>query len=195
MSVAISGGSSAAGTALSPKYFEGPVYGKDDVRMHQRYFTYQADAGLVTGKNSNVMFTIDRPAKQVWSYLKDFNLWQNSYGYYYSGVVGDLEGQAFYPTRMHYQVLKVIPEHLITLFQPVPADGSNGGVSPGFHVFMLNEHDGKTGVSVLMSHATQAMGKTEEEALGPWRKQAPESQRFWLEIFIPTLKRLIYESK
>jgi len=203
----------AEGTGQAPHYYEGPTHIHGDVRLHQRLFSYETNAGLVAGWNMSVMFTIDRSAKEVWPYLKDFNLWQNSYDYYYTGVVGDLyssqEGnlgektfrigskpnnpESLYP--FEYKVLRVIPERLIVIFQPVPEDGSNGGVSPGFHVFMLSEHDGKTVVTIEMEHANRSQGKTEEEAVGIWREAAPEIERFWRDIFIPDLKKLVHKGK
>jgi hypothetical protein len=92
-------------------------------------------------------------------------------------------------------VLRVIPEYLIVAFQPVPEDGSTGGISPGFHVVTLNEHGGKTMVTFLMEHASRSKTVTEEEALFPWRRLAAESHQKWRDIFIPTLKRLIYQGQ
>jgi uncharacterized protein YndB with AHSA1/START domain len=198
--------SPTAATAQNPKYYDGPAETQGDVRLHQRYFTYPSDAGWVAGKCFNAMFTIERPAREVWPHLKDLNRWQNPYGHYYSGVVGDLEGKTFFisdkpndpgPPKAaiwSYEVLRVIPEHAIVVTQPIPKDGSTGGIRPGFHVFTLNEHDGKTVVTVLMEHASRNKDMTEEEALVPWQKMAPESQRKWRDSFIPTLKKLVYES-
>lgn len=192
------------------RYYEGPASLVGDVGIHQRVFSHQTAAGVLAGVEVSVMFSVERPARVVWAQLKDFNRWQNSYGYYYSGVVGelytdesrDLGNQSFriainkpnkpredYPYA--YRVLKVIPERLIVLFQPVPEDGGNGGVSPGFHVFMLNEHCGKTLVTIHMEHASRRREVTEDEALDPWRKMMPEYERFWRDIFIPNLKRLV----
>ena len=193
--------SATAGTALAPAYYEGPVDRQDDVCLHQRYFSYQVDSGWVTGKTFNVMFTIDRPAREVWPHLKDFNPWQNTYGHYYSGVVGDLEGGTFLlgskpgdPEATLYNVVRVIPEHLIVLMQPtVESESSDVGLD--CHVFMLNEHDGKTVVTCLMEHASLYKGMTEEEALHPWREVAPESQRKWRDIFIPSLRNLVYQAR
>jgi hypothetical protein len=155
----------------------------------------------VAGKTFSVMFTVDQPARHVWPQLKDFNAWQNPYGHYYSGVVGDLEGQTFLLSSkpneagpFPYRVVRVIPEHLIVLIQPLPEDASKAGMSPDCHVFMLNEHDGKTVVTVLMEHASFAKEVTEEDALRPWREMAPESQRKWRECFIPALTKLIYKN-
>jgi hypothetical protein len=193
---------SPGGTVLAPNYYEGPAEILGDVRLHQRYFTYKTDAGWVAGKTFNVMFTIERPAKDVWPRLKDFNPWQNSYGHYYSGVVGDLEGKQFCisdkpnePGPYQYEVVRVIPEQLIVVLQPLQEGGSTDAISPDCHVVMLSEHDGKTIVTFLMEHASRNKDMTEEEALDPWRKMAPESQRKWRDIFIPTLKRLIYQGQ
>jgi hypothetical protein len=188
------------GTVPDPSYYGGPADIDGDVHLHQRYFTYKTHAGWVGGKTFNVMFTVDRLARDVWPHLKDFNRWQNSYGHYYSGVVGDLEGKTFRlgsapdETGPHqYLVRRVIPEHLIVLLQVIPEHGSAGDINPDCHVFMLNEHNGRTVVTVLMEHASLSNGKTEEEALRPWREVAPESQRKWQDIFIPTLKQLVYQ--
>jgi hypothetical protein len=194
------GGTSPPESVQPTKFIEGPVETQQDIHLHQRYFTYRTDAGLVAGKTFNVMFTVERPAKVVWPYFKDFNLWQNAYGHYYSGVLGDLEGQTFRlgskPNEQgphQYRVMRVIPEHTIVLFQPVPQDGSSGGISPGFHAFLLNEHNGKTLVTGLMEHASRTTDKTEEQALEPWRQMAAESHRKFRDVLIPALKKLVYD--
>lgn len=199
-------------TVSNPTYHEGPVFESNDLVQRRRYFTYDTEAGLVSGTTVQVTFSIDRPPKDVWPYLKDFNLWQNAYGHYYSDVVGDLYSSAeldlgrtpFHisekpngPPVSRYQVLRVIPEQAIVIFQPIPEDGGNGGVSRGFHMFMLSENQGKTVVNILMEHATRTSGKTVEEALAYWRdeKMAPEWQRKWRDHFVPTLKKLVSEGK
>ena len=202
------------GSAQCPNYHEGPVHSRGDVHLHARYFTYQTDAGLVAGDNFSVMFTLERSAKEVWPYFKDFNRWQKDH--YYSGVAGDLEGkplrlssQPNEPGPHQYQVLRVIPEHLIVLYQPVPEGNYEGlswwlgGISPGFHVFMLNEHDDNTVVTVLMNHASlmerasESHGMTEDEALRPWRDEqvVPDALRKWRDDFIPVLKKLVHEGR
>jgi hypothetical protein len=196
-------------TPAERTYYEGPSDINGDERIHARYFSYPTPAGLVVGDCYSVMFTIDRPASQVWRYLKDFNLWQNEHQHYYSGVVGELEGQTLRlsnqpddPGPHYYEVVKVIPEYLIVIRQPVPADGSSagmpgiGGVSPGFHVFMLNEHAGRTTVSILMQHGARAGTQNEEAALMPWRELVETNARpKWRDEFIRTLKRLVYEGR
>jgi hypothetical protein len=201
----------ARGTAHAPHYYEEPPVIQDDVWLRVRFFAYQTHAGLVAGDNFSVLFSIDRPAKQVWRYFRDFNLWQS---FHYSGVAGDLEGKPLRlslkpnePGPHQYVVRRVIPEHLIILDQPVPEPGYVGfpwwlgGVSAGFHAFMLNEVREKTTVSVLMNHASlmartaDAQGMTDEEAIRPWRGLVPEGIRLWRDDFIPTLKKLAYDGK
>ena len=160
-----------------------------------------------------VMFTVDRAASKVWPYLKDFNLWMNSYGYYWPGVLGDLYDreerdfdQKRFPITIKkpgaapqdvncYQLLSVIPEYLIIMYQPIIPGDTHCGVSPGIHVFMLNEHDGKTTVTITMEHATRTPGKTEEEALAPWHDIGQEVHRFWRDIFVPELRALVTKAE
>jgi hypothetical protein len=94
-----------------------------------------------------------------------------------------------------YQVLRVIPERLIVAFQPIPKEASStGGVSPGFHVFLLSEHVGKTVVTCIMEHASRTQDLSEEEALALCREDSQVAMRFWRDVFIPTLKKLVYDS-
>jgi len=202
MNGATSAVTSGEGTPQSPRYYEGTAEIRDDVHQRRRYFTYRTGDVLVAGYAGSVMFTIDRPARDVWPCLKDFNLWQSSHRHYYSGVVGDLEGKTFRLSSEpndsgphQYDVIRVIPEHLIVISQPVPKDGANGGVSPGFHVFMLNEHGGKTIVTILLEHAIGTTDKTEEQAVEYWRAMTPEFQMKWRDIFIPNLKKLVLQGR
>jgi hypothetical protein len=190
---------SARGTAQFPNYYDGPADIRGDVHLSQRFFTYQIDGKWVGGKTFNVMFTIERRAKNVWPFLKDFNLWQNSYGHYFSGVMGDLEGKTFRigdrpdDNGPHqFRVLRVIPESTMVVTHPPAQDDSMCGITTGFYVVMLNEHGGKSIITVLMQHDTRTAHVAEEAALHPWRKVAPESQRKWRDIFIPDLKTLVY---
>jgi hypothetical protein len=199
---ALPGPVSQLGTVLAPNYYEGLVDINGDQRQHRRYFTYKTPAGLMTGTTTSVMFTIDRPAKEIWPYFKDFNLWQNSYHHYYSGVVGDLEGKPFRitlgaglddprGTSVEYKVERVIPQYLIVITQLVP-EANRVGSMGGFMVFMLNEHEGQTVVTIMMQHDRLTTDVAEEEAIGFWRRFAPEVLMKWRDHFIPTLKRLVY---
>lgn len=206
----------AAGTAAAPNYYDGIDEIHGDVRQNTRLFTYLGEPGLVAGNRTCISFSIDRPASEVWRYARDWNTWQNQSSHYYSGVLGDLEGDTFSLSlepndteRPHfYHVLKVMPEHMIVISQPPnPGDDAEptglpgySGVSPGFHVLMINEHGGKSDVHVVMEHAAVAArpsdpAQTDEEALAPWRELLPEWHRKWREEFIPNLKQLVYEGE
>jgi hypothetical protein len=61
---------------------------------------------------------------------------------------------------------------------------------------MLNEHDGKTTVSVFMQHAARAEGEEVQQALAPWREIVEkDAQRKWREDFIRTFKRVVYHGR
>src|SRR5580698_8293639 len=85
----------AGGTITIPKYYDWELGEeiKGDLCLHSRLYTYRTELGVVSGWTMSITCTIDRPVKDVWPYFKDFNLWQKKH--YYSGVVGDLEGQIF----------------------------------------------------------------------------------------------------
>ncbi len=186
--------------AVTRRYHDGPADAIGDVRVRGRFFTQETESGLIAGATWNVMFVIDRPVKDVWPVFKDFNAWQNSFGHYYSGVVGDLEGRTFAlgtaddlgPPR--YEVLKVIPEYLIVIRQPIPDDEGNGGISPGFHAFTLSEHAGSTTITATMEHSTRTSDLSETDALRRWQEFAPEWQQKWRDIFIPALRKLVDET-
>ncbi len=200
-----------SGTPESPRYYAGPTYSADDVQINRQYFSYITDTAVVAGSLLSIMFSFDAPAEAVWPCFKDFNLWQNSYGYYYSGVVGELEGQRFSlafeqdgPAKAVYEVLRVIPEHLIVTYQPNPDDliednelPGSGGVDAGLQTFMLTEHGDKTVASILMSHAAKmgeaaaAAEMSEEDAIGPWGGLGEEGIAKWRDPFIPNLKELV----
>jgi hypothetical protein len=208
-------GPEKAALPQAPRFFEAFTDTRQDVHLHGRYFTYRNSQGLVAGATVNVSFAVAKPVSQVWPYYKNFNLWQPHH--YYTGVVGDLEGKTFGISDRRddsniehiYQVIRVIPEHLIVFFQPPAKEGTDTGlpglgiVSPGFMVFMLEERNGGSVANILMEHASlmerfQATPKmTEEDALQPWRdpKMVPEWLRKWRDDFIPAFKAVIQKSE
>lgn len=206
------------GTLKAPRFHQGAEFSGDDVHINTKYFTYDTADGLVGGYEIALTFTIDRPAAVVWPHFKDWERWQSAYDYYYSAPPGDLYSsdqldlgkETFRITAKNnpalmemlglppdgeyvsddYVVLRVIPEHLIVVFQPVPA--GKGAVSPGFHTFLLREHGNATTITGNMEHAALSdPSKSEEETLVYWRDGAAEVVRFWSEIFIPDLKKLV----
>jgi uncharacterized protein YndB with AHSA1/START domain len=184
-------------------YTDGPDDVHDDVRMTQQYYIHDTPSGRMVGKTSNVTFVLPSGPADVWPFLKDFNQWQNGDSHYYSGVVGDLEGKTF-NLRLtadaegrgpdQYHVLRVIPEHLIVLRQPGEWEGG-ASVADGFHVFVLTHHRAGSLVSVFMQHARRVEDREAEATAQAWlREVASDSRRKWLEVFIPTLGKLVQAS-
>jgi hypothetical protein len=126
------------------------------------------------------------------------------------------------PGLHHYEVVRVIPEQAIVISQPVPSekpdepeaggDGTSGswqghrlpgtgGISPGFHVFTLTHDEGKTVVTVMMQHASlmargeSAREMTPDEAVDAWQEIGADGLMKWRDIFIPTLKKIVYEAQ
>ena len=182
---------SGEGTISSPKYYAG----LDDKRGEQcrRYFVYGTQNELVSGTTTSVRFTIDAPVKVVWSQFIDFNAWQSGFHHVYSGVIGGLEGKTFWLTiganSTEYRVVRVIAPHLIVLSQIVLSEGSMAGMG-GFMVFMLNEHQDGTVLSIFMQHDRATVGLGDEEAIEYWQRSAQDNLIKWGEHFIPTLRSL-----
>lgn len=188
------------GTHDRPIHHDGLQSDEGGVHQRRRYFSYEAVDGLVTGTATSITFDIDRPAAAVWTALKDFNAWQNSYHHHYSGVVGDMEGQVVRSTLggdLHdprgaygeYRIDRVIPEYLIVLSQIVPADKRVGGMG-GYSVFMLSEFDDITTVSIMIQHDRLTPDLSLDAALDYWRAFAPELLMKWRDHFVPNLRRL-----
>jgi hypothetical protein len=60
---------------------------------------------------------------------------------------------------------------------------------------MLNEHDGKSIVTIVMQHAVRPEDRTGEEALAAWREMQPELQRKLRDVFVPKVKQLVDEQE
>jgi hypothetical protein len=188
------------GTAIAPNWTAQEEEVRNGTSLHSKTYTFRLDDGqLEIGAVTSVMFTVDRPAKDVWPHLSDFNGWQNEYGHYYSGVIGELEGKTFRLSAEpddggphQYHVLRVIPEHVFVVDQPGDWEG---GVAAwdGFHTVMLNEHDGKSTVTIVMQHSLHT---DDESKLGFWTSEeagggVTEWHRKWGDVFVPTLRKLI----
>jgi hypothetical protein len=190
------------GTVASPKYREAFDETHDDLRLSARYFTFDTDEGLVAGVTVDVTCSFDRPAAEVWTYFKDHTLWQDAYHHYYSSVIGDLDaGDTFAlntePTnwpRHQYKMIRVIPEHVMIFDQPIPPDGSTGGVSPGVMVYMLSEYGGQTFMNVFMEHRFRTTELNEDEAIATFWS-IPDALIKWRDVFIPALKMLVYDGE
>jgi hypothetical protein len=198
------------GTASSPKFRVAFDEQHDDLKLSGRYYTFTDDVGLVAGATVDLTCTFDKPARDVWPYFKDHTLWQDAYHHYYSGVLGDLEGGTFMINteprdwaKHRYDVLRVIPEHVIMVNQPIPGDDESysigaphpqGGVSPGCMVFMISEYGGQTVLNIFMEHRFRSTGLSEDEALGTFWWM-PDALLKWREVFIPALKMLVYDGE
>jgi hypothetical protein len=100
-------------------------------------------------------------------------------------------------------VIRVIPEHVIIVQQPIPDEGedysiaaghSQGGVSPGVMVFMISEYGGQTVLNIFMEHRFRTSTLTEDEAIATFWWM-PDALLKWREVFIPALKMLVYDGK
>jgi hypothetical protein len=194
-------------------YYDGPTAHTDDISLKGRFFTARGDAGFIAGSVINVTFSVAAPIPKVWPIASDWNLWQNSSSYYYSGVLRDLEGQTFRlsvkpdDTEMPhlYRMDKVVAEQLMVISQPVLTDKDLevypipgfGGASGGYHVFNFTDYDGTTTITGYMDHGSVAARGadadtiTAEEALKPWRESLPAGLERWRDGFIPTLRKLV----
>jgi hypothetical protein len=197
-----------SGTASSPKFRRAFDETIDDFRISGKCYSFDTDEGLVAGATTSLTCVIHRPAREVWPYFKDHTLWQDAYHHYYSGVLGDIEGQSFAISvkpnefgRDRYEVVRVIPEHLIIMQQPIPDDDfsiapgqAQGGVSPGVMVFMLSEFGDETIVNAFMEHRYRTQELREPEAFEAffW---LPDSLMKWRDVFIPALKMLAYDGE
>ncbi|MDC0004661.1 hypothetical protein OAE19_09765 [Porticoccaceae bacterium] len=152
----------------------------------------------VTEGTIDIEFTLPHPAKTIWPKMKDFNQWQNGYGFYYDRVVGDEEnGNLVYLSKKPnnrgvggaYTVRKVIPEHLIYL------DSVPSPTFSGHNIFHLTENNGITTINVYMEHTWRLPGKTEAEARTFAKTAVGRATKFWQEHFIPDLRTLVNNGK
>lgn len=178
----------------STTYLEGVEESAEGAHFNFRYYMRGAGEARTVGTIATMSFSVDAPVAVVWPIFKDSNLWHNAGGYYYSGVLGDLEGRTFRLSKApnedgphQYRVIKVIPEHLIIFEQPGPWEG---GALPydGYGVYELSEHDGRTTVTVLMQHANRPGAQSNEAAIGFWRPVVAAGHTRWRDVFIPTLR-------
>lgn len=200
-----------AGTVVDPNWYDGKDYNEEGFSIHFRNFTYMTKSGPVVGIVASIMFTLDVPSAVAWKYMKDFTTFEGEFGIRYTGVWGEMdtsEERELGQNTLQYQgskgewssvpsqVVRVIPQHLLTLYETIPADGSSGGVSPGFHTVMLNDHNGKTVVTAIMDHAERLPNLTEQEAFdrsmwGPGKYDQDASMKRWRDQFVPTLRKLV----
>lgn len=182
------------------QYLDGTSEAQADVRLQFRYYTRSFVEWDMVGVVASISFMLDAPVAKTWPYFKDFNLWHYTGNYFYSGVVGDLEGRTFRLSKVpneagphQYRVLRVIPEHLIEWDQP---PSWMGGAQPydGYGAYMLNEYGQRTLATVLMTHAHRTADQTTVEILEFWRGAVAAALVNWRDAFIPTLKKAVMGS-
>lgn len=149
---------------------------------------------------NNVLFSINRPARDVWAHMKDMGSWQKSAGYYISGVVGDSEGEILIlgpePNPKEgdaYRVSKIIPEHLI-IMELIPSIAHHNGVEievRGNNVFTLNEYDGKTTVTGYMGKTAQSLECSKDKLFEIFEDLSVRAKNNWDNNFIPDLTELV----
>lgn len=179
---------------------------EDMILSHHIIPPEKKDKFMVGGKVFRVKLVLDRPAKEVWPILKDFNLWQGwkdgkRYGFYYDAIVGDSEGKKIQmgakpdgsANYMPINVRRVVPEHLI-IAEGMPI--TYGTMTIGSeNVFTLTEEDGKTIFNGLLIKHNWSTTMTADEMYDADRKIADGSEKTWGENFLPRLKALVENSK
>lgn len=206
------------GTIKSPNYWDRIDFREDDVAYKQKNYSYIGPKGAVVGLVSSLLCTLDRPSRDVWPFIKDFNSFEGPFGIRYilpneelvawGDLYDDVDhelGQQIWqyagekgtwksgPCRM----LRVIPEHLIAIQEMIVKDGSPNNISRGFSTITVHEHVGKSHVAMMLEHAERLDAKTELEALeksmwGPKLYDYSVSLGLWKDKFIPKLKELVY---
>src|SRR5438128_5275306 len=149
----------------------------------------------------SVNFTLNRPAGDVWRYMKDFNLWMEDL--HYNCVVGDAaEGSSIYFTISedfyeHYRkiysfdpqghkknliVRRNEPGKLI-VWEELSADGQR---IMSYYVWALTEHEGKTTVTGVMTFAPYWDSQSNERELrARYQAMADEAAARWKTAYIP----------
>lgn len=168
------------------------------------------DDQVVGHLRHDMEWSMDCPARDVWPYFKDFNLWHEDLTY--DGVIGDREGKSvdftikpdgpfkdFTPIfasddemqnfRKHLRICKIIPEHLI-IFDSVGLDKTHKMDS--YYVFSLRELDGGTRITIAMIYAPFVSARKDEAQLVTWFQAVRTNvDDRWDELYIPKLRALV----
>lgn len=207
------------GTFSAPAISEISLRQSDGATIRRVVYSYSDGAAEVVGTKTSVLFTLNRPVKDVWPVFRDFNKWQNAAGLFYSGEFGDQEGKLEFMMRQRdkpsidttqaFIVEHIIPQSAIVLYSPLwEATDEHGrklgSRHEGKNVFMLTEVDGTTIVTAAMEHAYHYHGpearRRAEEALSQRVKTAQDAKKsgakdIWESDFIPALRALLDRSK
>lgn len=158
-----------------------------------------------------VTILVPYPARRVWPYVKNANLWMHRFGYEWDGIPADNEDRFVslgntgsandlkYGTggnRTQYVVRKVIPEQLIYQDSLPIRMLDKDAVWSGHNLTSLKEENGQTMINVFMEHTwfseTLSTEELYQEAKGAMSGAAVG---FWRDYFIPDLLSLIETGK
>jgi hypothetical protein len=157
----------------------------------------------------DVLVTLAYPLEKVWPIFKDFDLWQNRWGFYWDSVPANNENnivtivnkagandykygkEGYGKEGTRYIVRKVIPEQVIYFDAlPTPLVGIDGCWT-GHNVVSLREDRGQTKISFLMEH-TMFSATAALDALRTELKQAITTViGFWRDYFIPDINAAV----
>lgn len=146
----------------------------------------------------DITWSVERPVREVWPIFKDFNNWQNGYGFYYDGVMGNEgNGNLVYLSNKPnnkgigsaYTVRKVIPEHMMYIESMPTPTGVKDIVFSGHNVATLKEENGVTHINFFMEHTWRSSEETEEELKKIAQSLTNHGKLFWQEHFLPDLAK------
>lgn len=151
------------------------------------------------------------PLPWVWSVFKDFDLWMNRFGYFWSSVPANNEYRYVYlhdkpwpndlnpssgvpPTR--YIVRRVIPERIIYFDSlPEPIGDGKDGVWTGHNVMSLYEEHGRTTIAIVMEHTWYSETMSIEELRAEAKVVLDSGLVFWRDYFIADLNAAVESKK
>ena len=159
---------------------------------------------LFVNYGHDYMFTIDQPAKKIWPYFRNFNLWMAGSTYNtdnleeevgntiyfsinddknFSSVVEDTE-----TFRKYMRVHKVVPEQLLVM-DSLTLDEKNIS-SP--YIFSFHEHGGKTTIRLFAVYAPAWIPKNKkDELVSSLKVMFDNTDMRWQDVYVPRLKQLV----
>lgn len=147
----------------------------------------------------DVTLVFPRPVSVVWEATKDFNKWQNRYGYVWDGIPAESEGKYLYISnkvndfggKIQYLLRKVIAQQLIYIDStPTKVDGMDVTWS-GHNVFSYTGEGSRTTLGVFMEHTFFSSSLNVQQLRDIPRGMLESGQKFWQEFFIPDLQDLV----
>jgi hypothetical protein len=187
-----------------------------DLDSYQRSDDFFASEYTLSDQGDQVMgvltiryrFTLNKPREETWKHLKDFSAWMNDLDW--DCVVGDapedtvisfglaeehhqrfketygLDGKLF---RKYLTVKRNVPGHIIVHEELTPDKRQ----VVAYYMTILDEHDGATTVTGLMSYAPYWALKSnaDKEIRAVFDANKGEVPDRWKTQYIPRLRRLV----